>query len=219
MSTTSELLQAVRDGDAGAVRAILAREPGAAADRPAGQPSALLMAAYVGNAELAGLLATHAPADAAEAAATGDLQRLEAVLREDPARAHVRSGDGWTPLHLAGFFGHRAAAERLLDAGADLGAISSNSTGNTALHAAIAGRCDEATIELLVRRGADVHRAGEGGYTPLHLAASRGCLPVIEMLLAEGADAGAVTNDGRTAARIAAERGFPGAAERLGASG
>ena len=219
MSAASELVQAVRDGNAGAVRAILEREPAAARERPAGQPSALLMAAYVGNQELVGLLAPHARPDAAEAAAIGDVPRLEAVLREDPARVHVRSGDGWTPLHLAGFFGHRAAAERLLDAGADLGAISSNSTANTALHAAIAGRCDEGTVELLVRRGADVRRAGEGGYTPLHLAASRGCLPVIEMLLAEGADAGAVTDDGRTAARIAAERGFPGAAERLGAGG
>lgn len=219
MSAASELIQAVRDGSAGAVRAILEREPAAASERPAGQPSALLMAAYVGNQELVGLLAPHARPDAAEAAALGDVQRLEAVLREDPARAHVRSGDGWTPLHLAGFFGHRAAAERLLDAGADLAAISSNATANTALHAAIAGRCDEGTIELLVRRGADVHATGEGGYTPLHIAASRGCLPVIELLLAEGADASAVTHDGRTAARIAAERGFPGAAERLGVTG
>ena len=47
--------------------------------------------------------------------------------------------DGWTPLHLAAFFGHLDAAARLLEAGASLAAVSRNSLTNTPLHAAVAG--------------------------------------------------------------------------------
>ena len=212
--SAAELLEAVKTGRIDEVRALLDREPAVARSRPAGQPSALLMAAYTGNDELVRLLAPHAEPDLAEAAATGDDARVTALLAGDRALVQERSGDGWTPLHLAGFFGRRGVAERLLDAGADLHAISSNATANTPLHAAIAGRNDLATVELLVRRGADVNRASEGGYTPLHIAASRGAMPVIELLLGAGAAVGTLTGDGKTAAAIAAERGHPAAAER-----
>src|SRR6185369_364649 len=44
--------------------------------------------------------------------------------------------DGWTPLHLAAFFGHAENVCLLLDAGADVHAVSHNGLKNTPLHAA-----------------------------------------------------------------------------------
>ena len=47
------------------------------------------------------------------------------------AGLNAYSYDGWTPLHLAAFFGQRAAVERLMAAGADLNAVSRNALRNT----------------------------------------------------------------------------------------
>lgn len=50
-----------------------------------------------------------------------------------------KSNLGWTPLHLASYFGHKEAVELLLDHGADINAV--NDFGDTALHkAAFVGR-------------------------------------------------------------------------------
>ena len=51
-----------------------------------------------------------------EACAAGEMERVERLLASDPAAVNTFSADGWTPLHLAAFFGHtenrRAAARR-----------------------------------------------------------------------------------------------------------
>ena len=77
--------------------------------------------------------------------------------------------DGWTPLHLAAFFGHLEAAKLLLDSGADVYAVSRNSLQNTPLHAAAAGKHEDVALVLLAR-GADPSAVDAGGYTPLKIA-------------------------------------------------
>ncbi|XP_041804957.1 oxysterol-binding protein-related protein 1-like isoform X2 [Chelmon rostratus] len=60
----------------------------------------------------------------------------------------VKASSGWTPLHLASYFGHRDAVEELLKAGAD--ANLQNNMGDTPLHkAAYSGRKE---IVLLLLR-------------------------------------------------------------------
>lgn len=50
-----------------------------------------------------------------------------------------KSNLGWTPLHLASYFGHKPVVEFLLDQGADINAV--NDSGDTPLHkAAFVGR-------------------------------------------------------------------------------
>lgn len=169
--------------------------------------SDVLMAVYTGKIDEARALAKTRTLDACEATALGDTDALQAALARDPDAPAMYSGDGWTPLHLAGFFGSDACAAQLLAAGASLTAISRNSTANTPLHAALAGATNDALVARLLDAGADANARGETGITPLHLAASRGRRALCETLIARGANAGAVMDDGTTPAQIAKARG------------
>ena len=169
--------------------------------------SDVLTAVYTGKLDEARALAATRMLDACEATALGDTDSLDAALVRDSDAHAMYSGDGWTPLHLAGFFGSDACAARLLASGASLTAISRNSTANTPLHAALAGATNDALVARLLDAGADANARGETGITPLHLAASRGNRELCEMLLSRGARLGAAMNDGTTPAKIADARG------------
>ncbi len=85
------------------------------------------------------------------AAILGETERIEALLAGNRSLASVLSGDGWTPLHLAAFFGQKDTALALLNKGAPVNARSTNPMQNTPLHAAAAGRKTEAVARLLRR--------------------------------------------------------------------
>ncbi|MEX0673447.1 MAG: ankyrin repeat domain-containing protein, partial [Gaiellaceae bacterium] len=90
--------------------------------------------------------------DLFEAAALGDASRLRALL-DGGAEPSAYAPDGYTPLQLAAFFGHREAAELLIDRGADLTAVSKNEQETYALQAAVAGNHTE-IARLLLDAGA-----------------------------------------------------------------
>lgn len=74
-----------------------------------------------------------------------------------------KSNLGWTPLHLATYFGHRDVMEILLQRDADIDAINDN--GDTALHkAAFIGRED--IVMLLLQYNADVNIINGEGRLP-----------------------------------------------------
>lgn len=209
------LMEAIKKGDATAVKSVIAADPFALASSEE-TGSAVLTALYFGHPEIADFLAPQAKLDVFEAAAAGNASRLDELLRADSDITR-RTTDGWTPLHLAAFFGRATAARRLIAAGADLKAISANTTANTPLHAAIAGRCDEEVILSMLAAGADAGLATAEGYTPLHIAASRGNQRVCDLLLEYGAAPTARMKDGKTAADVAAERGHAPLADYLNA--
>lgn len=209
MTGFDDLIGAIRAGDVSRVTSLLRDDPGLATARPSTGPSALLMAAYLRNPEVIALVRALARCAAPEAAALGDDAALRAIIAEHPAEISSRSGDGWTPLHLAAFFGHASTVSYLLQQGADVRAFSTNREANTPLHAALAGAGSAAVVQALLDAGADPRAVGGGGYQPLHIAASRGDRRTVDALLARGADPRALTADGRTASAIAAERSFP----------
>src|SRR5580704_3473778 len=111
----------------------------------------------------------------------GDASRIEALLAGNRSLISAKSSDGWTPLHLAAFFGKLDAARLLLNKGAQVNARSTNPMQNTPLHAAAAGK--HATVaKLLIDHGANVNARQHGGWTALHAAAQTGDIEMAQAL-------------------------------------
>ena len=206
MTSGVEMIEAAKKGDVGAVRRLAAQDPALCGFRAASGETPLMTALYRGHhGVVETLVELGAPLDIFAAAALGRLDLLQTRMAERPAAIDEFAFDGWTPLHLAAFFGHTACVARLLDAGTAITAVSANSLRNTPLHAAIAGGHVEAAL-MLIKRGADVHAADAGGHTPLHIAAEAGYVRVVEALLARGADPLAVDAEDKTPLSRAAAR-------------
>src|SRR5262245_45707308 len=157
-STVSELFEAIKGGDFERVKALVSADPALVDACDASGQSAILTAVYHGRREIANLIvARGAVLTFAESCAAGEFDRVERLVGEGAA-INAYSEDGWTPLHLASFFGHPKVAELLLAHGADVGARSKNANGNTPLHAALAAN-QKFVAGLLIGNGADVNAA------------------------------------------------------------
>lgn len=203
-----DVFEAIAGGDEEFVRELLEVRPEAAEQRDAEDVSAVRRAVYAGQEGIATLLLDANPAlDVFDTAATGRTRGLEELLAAEPALAQTWSSDGFTPLHLAAFFGHDEAVELLLDAAADVNAIARNETLTVApLHSAAAG-AHGTIVAILLERGADPNARQGGGFTPLHAAAHNGDRESVEALLESGADPELANDEGRTPGEIARAAG------------
>ena len=114
--------------------------------------SPILQAVYQNDKEaLERLLAEEPELDVFEAAALGDTERLMQLVGEDAGATARKSPDGFTPLHLAAFFGHLDAVKILLAAGADVSIPADNDMKVLPLHSAAAA---SETDDRPVRRAA-----------------------------------------------------------------
>ena len=207
MSPEELVIEKVKAGDLSGVRELLDGDRSLANVRDASGTSAVLLAVYYGRQDVADLLVEKkASIDTFEAAALGDAGRLKELLATQPERARSFSHDGWTPLHLAAFFGRSDAAKVLIAAEPDLNALAKNSNANTPLQAAVANRKVN-LAGMLIPAGADVNVRTGYGWTALHIAAHNGDMETARLLIESSADASARNEKGQTAAAIAAEEG------------
>ena len=207
MSNLRPLTLAIQNRDLAAAKAALERDASQATEAIPGGISPLLFALYNGAKDIADLLRGFTEPNIFEAAALDDGPRVAACLLAEPGALGSYSPDGWTPLHLAAFFGARNSLLVLVGMGAPLEAISHNPMQNTPLHAGIAGAGGEQLAPLLMALGANPNHVGGSGVTALHLAATRGFEALCRLLLARGVERLARTEDGKTAAELARERG------------
>jgi ankyrin repeat protein len=148
------------------------------------------------------------------AARQGWLDLVNKHIAADPLSVHQRGWIGDTPLHWPAHNGFVEIVEVLLDAGAVIEADEINCYGGKPLH--WASEHAPQTVELLLRRGADVNSRNLKadsefyGMTPLIMNATQknDCAEVTELLLAAGADLRAVDAKGKTALDYAVEYGL-----------
>jgi len=138
-----------------------------------------------------------------DAAENGNLEKVKALLKDNPDLVFSKDTNGTTPLNCAVERGHKDVAELLLANKADVNAR--DRFGSTPLIFAVWNSKD--VVELLLTNGADVNAKDEDGNTPLHGAAGSGNIGIVELLLTNNADVNATNSDGETPLHWATGRG------------
>ena len=202
----ADLFAAVKAGRLAEVSRLVDEDPTLLRAKDERGASALLTACYSGQREVRDFLLAKTPqVELHEAAAAGELSRVQEWVEADPAAAKGYSPDGFPIMALAAVFGHEAIARYLLGKGADVNAAATNGSGYTALTGAVAA--GHASISAwLAQNGPNVNYRYANGYSPLLTAAANGHLEIVRMLLARGADLEARTGDGKNALVFAEER-------------
>ena len=222
MSETIEvgtrLLDAARAGNQTELAALLEADPAILNHRNELGQGAVLLAQYHRKPETVAFLLARSPElTLHEACAVGDLERLQTLLANPTTRGRLidtHSGDGFTPLALACFFGHEAAAAWLVNHGANVRLAANNPMQVAPIHAATAGR-HFGILKLLVESGADVNARQQQGFTPLHAAAQNGDEPSLKLLLANGTDRTARAANDQIPLDLALQNGHAAAAAIL----
>ena len=146
------------------------------------------------------------------AAFNGHETVLTLLMETEEVDANSRDEQGCTALYWAAQQGHQAAAQLLLERGADVNA-ESGYYGN-ALQAASSGG-HEKVVELLLEKGADVNAQGGEYGTALQAASPEGHEEMMRLLLEKGADVNAQGGKYGNALQMASLRGHEKAVELL----
>ena len=218
MAQSTDVLAAIQDGKVEQLRALLAENTALASARDANGVSVLMHAIYQQRKDLIDALRIKLNAfDVFEAASLGRSDLVEELVKDRPALANAWSGDGFTPLHFAAFFGQDTVARVLLEHHADVAAVSKNAMKVTPLHSAAAGR-HMALVRALLENGAPVNAKQQQSWTALHAAAQNGDQYMVDLLLKYGANPNARNDDGVTPEQLAHAKGHSEIAERLRAA-
>lgn len=202
-----ELITAVQSGDTAIIEKLLAGNPKLVNVLNQQGLPAILTAVYYGQGAAAEMLRqAGAEVGLFEAAALGDMAKVQAELADWPEDIHEFGRDGFNVLQLACYFGHAELAAWLVEQGADVNAEARNEQKIRPIHAA-AAHGNVTIAKMLLENGADANARQQGGFTALHAAAQNGDVALAQLLLANGADPDLETSEGLKAADLARAEG------------
>ena len=198
---------AVKAGNVAEVTRLVREQPVLGSARDANGASAILVAIYNRQPAVAAtLVELGVPVDIFEASALGQVDRISALLKEDPSRVSAYAADGFYPVGLAAFFGHLDAVRALIAAGADVNAAARNPFKVRAVHAAAASRNLD-ILRAVLEAGADPNAPQQQGFLPLHEAATSGNREMAELLVKHGANPRLANEAGKTSIDYTREKG------------
>ncbi len=198
-----EFFDAIKKGNSARVGELLKQQPSLIKATYKNGITMVMLAVYAHHPELAeSFIATGIEPNIFEAAATGRVERVRALLKQNTELVHAWSPDGWTVLHLN--FNHPDVAKLLIDAGADLNLNSRNKLNATPLQGAAANNWLE-LARLYLAHGANVNSRNEEGTNPLGEAAGNGFLEFATLLIEKGANVNQKDDNGKTPLTIAIE--------------
>jgi len=137
----------------------------------------------------------------------GDLKAVKRLLRKgvpptSRSKRHLTFHPNSTPLMAAAQNGHLEVAKLLLSWGSKVEAT--DDYGHTALMWSVwSNEPSVPMVALLLRKGGNPNRHGNGGWTPLIRAAKYGHPEIVRLLLRYGADATARASNGEPALHFA----------------
>jgi ankyrin repeat protein len=171
------------------------------------------------------------PSDMIDAVAAGDVERVAALLADDPSLVAARGDDGVSALLLARYRFDRPVMDALLAADPDIDVFEAAAYGRldrlrsaidddpsavtafspdgfTALHlASFFGKTEAARLLLEAGALVDLYTSNDFANQPLHAAAAGRHIEVCRVLLAAGADVNATQHGGFTPLHEAAQHG------------
>lgn len=114
----------------------------------------------------------------------GDLERVRALVKDDPAAASARKADGLTAVRAAQYRHQAAMVQALLDAGPELDVFDAAAVGDV-----------DRLAQLLTEDPSCVNAFAPDGFFPLGLAAYFDRPSAVRLLLRHGADVGTVARN------------------------
>jgi ankyrin repeat protein len=166
----------------------------------------LVHAIVVGDATKAAQLADNSPALVHARAAVGATRKAAESHFFEAIAHYMYEGD--TALHMAAAGFKPAITQALIDRGAECSA--KNRRGAEPLHYASDSNiwnpaAQAATIDCLIRAGANPNAIDKGGVAPLHRAVRTRCAAAVEALLAGGPEPRGRNNSGSTPLHLAVQ--------------